>query len=437
MSESLGGRSAFTVVKSGDVTVGEVVEQVHDQLLEDLDVRVLQRLPEQEARQHVQEAVAQVLNEVNGKITGVMRQTVIREVTDEVLGFGPLQPLLDEPEITEVMINGPNDIYYERAGVLYVSSARFRDHAHVRRIADRIVAPVGRRLDESAPMVDARLPDGSRVNIVLSPIAVGGPVITIRKFQHDRFDMDDLIRIGSINEAAAGFLRAAVVSKINAVISGGTGSGKTTMLNALSAFIPEQERIVTIEDPKELQLRQQHVVNLEARPPGISGTGEVTQRDLVKNALRMRPDRVIVGEVRGAESFDMLQAMNTGHEGSITTVHANTSRDALSRIENMVMMAGFDLPARVIREQMASALHMIVQTNRMVDGSRRVTAITEVAGMEGEVVSLQDIFVFQQDALGTDQRVEGQLVSTGIRPAFADRFQRFGISELWTSQRSA
>ena len=431
------GRSSFTVVRAGDVTIAEVVEQVHDQLLEDLDVRMLQRLPEHEARQHVQEAVAEVLNEVNGKITGVTRQTVIREVTDEVLGFGPLQPLLDEAEITEVMVNGAEDVYYERAGVLYVSSARFRDAAHIRRIADRIVAPVGRRLDEQSPMVDARLPDGSRVNIVLSPIAVGGPVITIRKFQTDRFGIDDLIRIGSLNEAAAGFLRASVVSKINVVIAGGTGSGKTTLLNALSSFIPEQERIVTIEDPKELQLRQQHVVNLEARPAGISGSGEVTQRDLVKNALRMRPDRVVVGEVRGAEAFDMLQAMNTGHEGSVTTIHANTPRDALARIENMVMMAGFDLPARAIREQMASAVHLVVQTNRMVDGSRRVTHITEVTGMEGEIVSLQDIFLFKQSALGSDQRVTGELQATGIRPSFADRFQRFGVSELWTAQRSA
>jgi pilus assembly protein CpaF len=282
--------------------------------------------------------------------------------------------------------------------------------------------------------VDARLPDGSRVNVVLPPVAVGSPAITIRKFQSDRFGIDDLIRIGSMTEQVAGFLRASVIAKVNVVISGGTGSGKTTLLNALSSFIPEQERLVTIEDPKELQLRQQHAVNLEARPPGVNGVGEVTQRDLVRNALRMRPDRVIIGEVRSSEAFDMLQAMNTGHEGSFTTIHANTPRDALSRVENMVMMAGFDLPTRAIREQMASALHLIVQTNRMVDGSRRVTHVTEVAGMEGDVVTLQDIFVFKQQAMDADRRVQGALVSTGIRPNFSERFERFGVSELWVER---
>ena len=279
-------------------------------------------------------------------------------------------------------------------------------------------------------MVDARLPDGSRVNVVLPPIAVGSPAMTIRKFQSDRFAIHDLIRMGSITEQVAGFLHAAVVAKVNIVISGGTGSGKTTLLNALSSFIPDRERLVTIEDPKELQLRHHQQVNLEARPAGANGAGEVTQRDLVRNALRMRPDRVIVGEVRGSEAFDMLQAMNTGHEGSITTVHANTPRDALARIENMVLMTGFDLPTRSIREQMSSALHLMVQTNRMVDGSRRVTHVTEVAGMEGDVVSLQDIFVFRQEALGAAGRVAGELAATGIRPAMADRFERFGITEL-------
>jgi pilus assembly protein CpaF len=433
-----GAVRSFTVMEGGDAErLHLIATRVHDQLLEDLDVGVLRRLPQDEARAHVEEAVANVLKDLAPGLAGVSRQSVIREVTDEIIGFGPIQPLLDDPDITEVMVNGPSEIFYERAGVLYASSARFRDEQHIRRIADRIVAPLGRRLDESSPMVDARLPDGSRVNVVLPPIAVNSPVMTIRKFQSDRFGIEDLIRIGSMTEQVAGFLRASVVAKVNIVISGGTGSGKTTLLNALSSFIPEQERLVTIEDPKELQLRQQHAVNLEARPPGVNGVGEVTQRELVKNALRMRPDRVIVGEVRGSEAFDMLQAMNTGHEGSITTIHANTPRDALSRVENMVMMAGFDLPTRAIREQMASALHLIVQTNRMVDGSRGVTHVTEVAGMEGDVVSLQDIFIFEHQPMGPDRRVQGALTSTGIRPGFAERFERFGVSELWVERAAA
>lgn len=420
-----------TVMGAPSDSLHDIVLQVHDRLLQDLDVQVLHGLPTEEARGHVAEAAQQVLMEVAPGLAGVSKETVVRDVTDEVIGFGPLQPLLDDPNISEVMVNSPTDVYYERDGVLYASSVRFRDVQHIRRIADRIVAPLGRRLDESSPMVDARLPDGSRVNAVLSPISVGSPVITIRKFMSERFDIDDLIRIGSLTEVAAGFLKAAVASKVNVVVSGGTGSGKTTLLNGLSSFIPEQERIVTIEDPKELQLKKQHVVSLEARPAGIHGSGEVTQRDLVRNALRMRPDRVIVGEVRGSEAFDMLQAMNTGHEGSITTVHANTPRDAVSRIENMVMMAGFDLPTKAIREQIASALHMIVQTTRLVDGSRRVAAITEVTAMEGETVSLQDIFVFQRTGLGEDQRVIGELRATGIRPMFADRFEQFGVSDVW------
>jgi pilus assembly protein CpaF len=329
------------------------------------------------------------------------------------------------------MVNSPSEIFFEKDGVLHQSPFRFRDNAHIMRVADRIVAPLGRRLDESSPMVDARLPDGSRVNIVIPPIAVKSPSISIRKFRTDRFDVDDLIRIGSLTEQVAGFLRAAVHSKVNVVISGGTGSGKTTLLNALSAFIPRQERIVTIEDPIEIQLRQPHVVSLEARPPTGESTTSVTQRDLVRNALRMRPDRIIVGEVRGSEAFDMLQAMNTGHEGSITTVHANTPRDALSRVENMVMMAGFDLSVRTIREQMASALHMIIQVSRLSDGSRRVMNVTEVVGMEGDVITVQDIFRFEGQRLNDHGKVEGQLVATGIRPAFADEFRKFGISEVW------
>ena len=410
----------------------DVVEQVHDRLLQDLDVAQLELLPEVEARLSVEDAATRVLSEVAPGMAGVKRQVIIGEVVNEVLGLGPLQPLLDDPEITEVMVNGPSEIYYERAGVIYAATARFRDTQHIRRIADRIVAPLGRRLDDASPMVDARLPDGSRVNVVLPPIAVASPTITVRKFQLGRFDIEDLIRVGSLSEHAAEFLHSCVAAKINIVISGGTGTGKTTLLNALSSFIPEAERIVTIEDPKELRLEQQHVVALEARPAGLAGVGEISQRELVKNALRMRPDRIIVGEVRGSEAFDMMQAMNTGHEGSVTTVHANTPRDALTRIENMVLMAGFDLPARVVREQMASALQLIVQIARHVDGSRHVTALTEVVGMEGEVVLLQDVFVYEHALAGAEAGTRGELLWTGVRPAFTERFARFGMPDSLT-----
>jgi pilus assembly protein CpaF len=410
--------------------------RVHERLVEDLDVQKLDSLPPAERRERAQAAVRSVLSEVAPHIAGVSKQELVDEVINELLGLGPLQTLLDDIDVSEVMVNGPSAIYYERGGVLYVSGVKFRDAEHIRRIAERIVAPLGRHVDEASPMVDARLPDGSRVNVVLPPIAVHSPTITIRKFRADRFDMEDLTRIGTLTEEAASFLRASVTSKVNIVVSGGTGSGKTTLLNALSAFIPAQERIVTIEDPMEIQLRQPHVVTLEARPNSIEGRGEITQRDLVRNSLRMRPDRIIVGEVRGAEAFDMLQAMNTGHEGSITTVHANTPRDGLSRIENMVMMAGFDLPVRAIREQMASALHMIVQIARMPDGSRRVTAITEVSGLEGDVVTLQDIFTLVDQRMTADGKVEGDLKPTGIRPRFADKFAAHGVSDAWLSPPS-
>jgi pilus assembly protein CpaF len=407
--------------------------RLHERVVEEVDVRALDALSPLDARATLERAISSIILEVAPGIAGVVKAEITQAVLNETLGFGPIQPLLDDPEISEVMVNGPSDVYFEKSGVLYMSSVRFRSNEHIRRVADRIVAPLGRRLDESSPMVDARLPDGSRVNIVIAPIAVHHPSITIRKFQAERFDISDLIRIGSITEQAAGILKASVASKVNIVISGGTGSGKTTLLSALSAFIPRQDRIVTIEDPVEIQLRQPHVVTMEARPPTGESALSVTQRDLVRNALRMRPDRIIVGEVRGPEAFDMMQAMNTGHEGSITTVHANSPRDALSRIENMVMMAGFDLPVMAIRDQMASALHLIIQIGRMLDGTRRVTAITEVAGMEGDVVALQDIFRFADQRISAEGAVEGALRPTGIRPRFADRFQQFGVSEVWAS----
>ncbi len=409
----------------------ELVHRVHERIIQRLDVRALDHIAPEESRRQVELAALAIISEMAPTLAVVTRQTITEGVTHEVLGFGPIQPLLDDPEVSEVMVNSPEAVYYEKAGVLHASTVTFRDVDHIRRIADRIVAPLGRRLDETAPMVDARLPNGSRVNIVVPPIAVHSPMITIRKFRTDRFDVDDLIRIGTLSTQVAGFLRAAVVSKVNVVISGGTGSGKTTLLNALSAFIPRQERVVTVEDPLELQLRQPHVLSLEAKPPTGESAREFSQRDLVRNALRMRPDRILVGEVRGVEAFDMLQAMNTGHEGSLTTVHANSPRDALSRIENMVMMAGLALPERAIREQMGSALHLIVQISRMQDGQRRVTHVTEVSGLEGDVVTLQDIYRFEGQRLSPSGTVEGQLAPTGIRPAFAEKFARSGISEAW------
>lgn len=434
MAISLGSHATVRPVNAvQDGQHDQLVRRVHDRILQDLDVRQLEGVDDAEARRVVDSAADSILREIAPGASSVTRQAVSGAVLNEVLGYGPIQPLLDDPEVSEVMVNGPTEVFYERAGVLYASPIRFRNNEHILRIADRIVAPLGRRLDESSPMVDARLPDGSRVNIVIPPVAVKSPSISIRKFRSDRFDFDDLIRIGTVTEQVAGFIRASVVSKVNVVISGGTGSGKTTLLNGLSAFIPRQERIVTIEDPMEIQMRQPHVVTLEARPATGESKSTVTQRDLVRNALRMRPDRIIVGEVRGAEAFDMLQAMNTGHEGSVTTVHANSPRDALSRIENMVLMAGFDLPPHSIREQMASALHLVIQVARLTDGSRRVTHVTEVAGMEGDVVTLQDIYRFEGQRLNQEGKNEGQLVPTGIRPRFADTFSRYGVSESWLS----
>jgi len=402
--------------------------QVHDQLIRELDLRVLEGLPEPSRRAHLEASISSVLASIGDAPAGLTRRDMIDEVANEILGLGPIQSLLDDPDISEVMVNAPDEVYYERDGVLYASDSHFRDTAHIQRIADRIVAPLGRRLDDTSPMVDARLADGSRVNIVLPPIAVNSPTITIRKFRHDCFDMTDLVRVGALSEDAAAFLREAVRTKVNILISGGTGSGKTTLLSALSESIPESERIVTIEDPVELRLRQRNVVTLEARPSVANARVEISQRDLLRNALRMRPDRIIVGEVRGPEAFDMMQAMNTGHEGSMSTVHANSPRDALSRVENMVMMAGFELPMTAIREQVASALHLVVQVTRLADGSRRVLAISEVTNLEVNVVGLQDIFTFERGPVGADGRISGELRATGIRPRFADRFGAPGVA---------
>ncbi|MGQ9512483.1 CpaF family protein [Thermodesulfitimonas sp.] len=355
------------------------------------------------------------------------KQRIVAELIQEALGFGPITPFLEDEEVTEIMVNGPYQVYVERRGKLELTEVTFRDDAHVMHIIERIVAPLGRRIDESTPMVDARLPDGSRVNAIIPPLALNGPTITIRKFFRDPLTIDDLIRFGSLTPEIAKFLEACVRGRLNIVVSGGTGSGKTTLLNILSSFIPPNERIITIENAAELQLRQEHVIRLESRPPNIEGKGAITIRDLVRNALRMRPDRIVVGEVRGGEALDMLQAMNTGHDGSLTTGHANTPRDMLARIETMVLMAGMELPVKAIREQIASAIDLIVHTGRFKDGSRKVTHITEVQGMEGDVVVLQDIFIFQQTGVNEQGKVLGRFVSSGIRPKFIDRLEAAGI----------
>ncbi|MGB6895294.1 MAG: CpaF family protein, partial [Dehalococcoidia bacterium] len=328
---------------------------------------------------------------------------------------------------SEIMVNAPDVVFYEKEGRLYLSSLRFRDEAHIMRIVERIVAPLGRRVDESSPMVDARLADGSRVNVIIPPVAPKSPTITIRKFRADKMTVEDLIATGTLTRELAEFFRACVQVRLNMLVSGGTGTGKTTLLNALSSFIPDTERIVTIEDPTELRFQQGHVVSLESRPPSLEGKGEVTQRDLVRNALRMRPDRIIVGEVRGSEAFDMMQAMNTGHEGSLSTVHANSPRDCLARVENMILMAGLDLPVRAIREQMASAIHVVLQIARFPDGTRKITHVSEVSGMEGQIVTMQDVFRFEQTGIDPEGRVLGELRTTGIRPRFTEKFEVAGI----------
>ncbi|MBI3159377.1 MAG: CpaF family protein [Chloroflexi bacterium] len=355
------------------------------------------------------------------------KASIFREITNDLLGFGPIQPLLDDPDVTEVMVNGPRHVYVERKGRLERAPVSFMDDAHVLRVIDRIVLPLGRRVDADNPTVDARLPDGSRVNAVVPPVALDGPSLTIRKFGKERLGVADLVKFGSMTDTMALFLEACVKAHLNIVISGGTGSGKTTLLNIMSSFIPEHERIVTIEDAAELRLQQEHVVRLETKTPNLDGRGGMDIRGLVRNSLRMRPDRIVVGEVRGGEALDMLQAMNTGHDGSLTTLHANTPRDALARMETMVLMAGMDLPIKVVRQQIASAVDLIVQQSRLTDGARKVTFITEVAGMEGDTVILTDIFHFEQTGVAGDGKVQGELRPTGIRPLFMERLKAAGF----------
>lgn len=406
---------------STDDTVQQLKARIQNRIIAELDPR-MDLSDEQRVRRTLEETFLSVLESEGIALSRIERHRLFEAIVAEILGYGPIEPLLKDDTVTEIMVNGPKQVWVERGGKLEKTSIQFDDDEHVMRIIDRIVSPLGRRIDESSPMVDARLPDGSRINAVIPPISLVGPCLTIRKFSRDPLTVDDLIRFGTMTPEIAQFLKACVEARLNIVVSGGTGSGKTTLLNVLSSFIPGDERIVTIENAAELQLRQEHVVTLESRPPNIEGKGEVTIRDLVINALRMRPDRIVVGECRGGEALDMLQAMNTGHDGSMTTIHSNSPRDTLHRLETMVLMAGMDLPVRAVREQIASALDLIIHMARLKDGSRKIVAITEVQGMEGDVIVLQDIFVFEQTGY-ENGKVIGRIKPTGVRPKFVEKFE--------------
>ncbi len=419
-------RQAPVVVQEAD-SFAEVKNRIHMAVIGDLGPQFMHADTNPAA---LRTRVVADIRERLGQETGIARddrERLVEEIADDTLGHGPLERFLADESITEVMVNGPNEVWIERQGRLTRTPVRFTDDSHLRRIINKIVAQVGRRVDESSPMVDARLQDGSRVNVVLPPLSLGGPVVTIRKFSKKRLGLDDMIRLGTLTTDTVDFLERCVCAELNILVSGGTGSGKTTLLNAMSTAIPDADRIVTIEDAAELRLNQAHVLRLEARPKNIEGEGEIPIRELVRNSLRMRPDRIIVGEVRGPETLDMLQAMNTGHDGSLCTVHANSTRDALSRLETMVLMAGYDLPVRAIRQQVAAALELIVHLERLQDGSRRVTAITEVQRMESDVITLHDLYQFKVDSVTADRKVVGELRSTGLRPSFTAKFERRGI----------
>ncbi len=403
----------------------DVKFRIQNRVIQDLDPK-LDLSNQVEVRRQIEEIFGKVIDEEGLALTRAERVRMLEQITDEIIGLGPLEPLLRDESITEVMVNGPRQVYIERSGKLELTNVVFQNDDHVMRIIDRIIAPIGRRVDESSPMVDARLTDGSRVNAIIPPLSLVGPVITIRKFSASPFTVDDLIRFGTATADMFDFLKACVEARLNLFVSGGTGSGKTTTLNVLSSFIPNDERIITIEDAAELQLRQEHVVTLESRPPNIEGKGAIPIRELVRNSLRMRPDRIIVGECRSGEALDMLQAMNTGHDGSMSTGHANSPRDMLARLETMVLMAGVDLPLRAIREQVASAVDLIVHQSRLKDGTRKITNITEVQGMEGDVIVMQDVFVFEQTGV-VEGKIQGRLKPTGIRPKFVEKFETQGI----------
>ena len=400
--------------------LGDFKAKVHEALFQRLGTRLFEATNEEQMQTVVMTEISRLMDARESALSPQERQVLVRDIARDVMGLGPLEQFLDDPTVSEVMVNGSNNIYVERAGVLERTNVRFMSEEHLRRVIERIVSSVGRRIDESSPMVDARLADGSRVNVIVPPLSLDGSILTIRKFAKDPFTVTDLIAMGTFTDAFASVLAASVEGGMNVLVSGGTGTGKTTLLNVLSSFVPRTDRIVTIEDAVELQLHQEHVIRLEARPQNTEGNGEVTIRDLVRNALRMRPDRIIIGEVRGAEALDMLQAMNTGHDGSLTTVHANAPRDALSRLETMVLMAGYDLPTRAIREQISSALNLIVQIERSRDGSRRISHLTEVVGMEGEIITLQDIYRYDYKEMA--------LLPTGVRPEVVDKISHRDVT---------
>jgi pilus assembly protein CpaF len=405
----------------------ELKSRVHRRLIEKLDLSNIENLSREQLHNQVKLVLEDMVKTETLPLSRADRDRLADEVVNETLGLGPIEPLLADPTISDILVNGYDQVYIERFGKLELTSVKFKDDNHVRQIIDRIVAAVGRRVDESSPMVDARLHDGSRVNAIIPPLAIDGPVLSIRRFGANPLTANDLLSFESLTGGMLELLKGTVKARLNVLISGGTGAGKTTLLNILSSYVPEEERVVTIEDAAELQLQQEHIVRLETRPPNIEGKGRITQRDLVRNALRMRPDRIIVGEVRGDEALDMLQAMNTGHDGSLTTIHANTPRDSLSRVETMVLMAGLDLPEKAIREQIASALDVVVQISRLSDGRRKVTNISEIVGMEGHVVTMQDIFVFERMGVAEDGTVLGRFKATGIRPKFVERLYVAGV----------
>ena len=421
--------SSVAEIRPGADPLAAIKQRAQEALFTRLGGKLFRpEMTEDELRRMVIEEITAVVKADPAPLSPAERHRLVEDIAEDVLGLGPLEAHLADPDVSEIMVTGTRPIYVERAGRLHATDSRFVAEEHLRRVIERIVAQVGRRIDESSPMVDARLPDGSRVNAVLPPLALDGPTLTIRKFSKVPLQVSDLVRLKTITPRLAELASLCVLGRLNILVTGGTGTGKTTLLNVLSSFIPETERIVTIEDSAELQLVQEHLVRLEGRPPNIEAKGEVTIRDLVRNSLRMRPDRIIVGEVRGGEALDMLQAMNTGHEGSMSTLHANTPRDAVSRLETMVLMAGLDLPSRAIREQIASAIHLVIHLSRLRDGTRRVTHLTEVTGMESGVITLQDIFTLSQGDLGDDGLLHAQLVPTGIRPAFADKLKAEGLA---------
>jgi pilus assembly protein CpaF len=406
--------------------LGELKQELHKRLLDSLNLSALEHATENDLRQEIASISAEALEEMAVVLNKDERSSLFQELYDEVTGLGPLEPLLKDDTINDILVNGPRQVFVERAGKLELTDTQFKDERHLLRIIDKIVSAVGRRVDESNPYVDARLADGSRFNAMVPPIAVDGSLVSIRKFKKEKLAVDDLVRFGAFSEEMAAYLQAAVATRLNIIVSGGTGSGKTTTLNALSSFIDNAERILTIEDTAELQLQQTHVGRMESRPPNVEGRGAVTQRDCLRNALRMRPDRIIVGETRGEEVIDMLQAMNTGHDGSMTTIHANSARDAVSRLENMISMAGIEMPMKAMRGQISSAVNLIVQASRLQDGSRRMVSITEVTGMEGDVISMQEVFRYKRVGLTPEGKIVGHFTANGVRSAYAERFRQWG-----------